>query len=238
MSFVVLGHAADQLVDVEQNRPVGVHVWLDVQDNARVHVVDRVDDGVVRAEHGRAAGRYRNLITHLDDASPLSTTTSEGLERILTSVIAESALMTTRGDAGLPATIFRPPDKPGPVGFEPLFEATLLLSARNLSRRRVGNCAAGEEKLHPVVELIVQRHFCDGDIDCDLQFRPVERNQRPLDQLVFVGPRIDEHRVIGYIGRDPDIGNGGPPDPPCPSALSSELSAATGAPPNCAAAVR
>src|SRR5208282_3470922 len=33
------------------------------------------------------------------------------------------------------------------------------------------------------------------------------------------------------------FGNCGPPDPPWPSALSSELSAATGTPPNCAAAV-
>ena len=57
---------ADQLVDVEQNRPIVVHVRLDVQDNARVFVIDRVDDGVVGAEHGRAAGRYRNLITHLE----------------------------------------------------------------------------------------------------------------------------------------------------------------------------
>src|SRR4029077_8684733 len=61
------------------------------------------------------------------DAWPLSTTTSEGLERILTSVIAESALITTRGDAGWPAMILRPPDKPVPVVEEPLFEATLLM---------------------------------------------------------------------------------------------------------------
>ena len=53
-----------------------------------------------------------------------------------------------------------------------------------------------EEKLYPVVELIVQRHLGDGDIDCDLQFRPVELNERPFDELVFVGPRIDEHRVV------------------------------------------
>src|SRR5215467_6447778 len=34
------------------------------------------------------------------------------------------------------------------------------------------------------------------------------------------------------------LGNCGPPDPPWPSALSSELSVATGTPPNCAAAPR
>src|SRR6516165_9799524 len=34
------------------------------------------------------------------------------------------------------------------------------------------------------------------------------------------------------------LGNCGPPDPPWPSAFSSELSVATGTPPNCAAAVR
>ena len=34
------------------------------------------------------------------------------------------------------------------------------------------------------------------------------------------------------------LGSCGPPDPPSPSALSSELSVATGTPPNCAAAVR
>ena len=60
------GRLADQLVDVEQNRPIVVHVRLDVQDNARVFVIDCVDDGVVGAEHVRAAGRYRNLITHLE----------------------------------------------------------------------------------------------------------------------------------------------------------------------------
>ena len=57
---------ADQLVDVEHNRPVVVHVRLDVQDNARIFVIDCVDDGVVGAEHVRATGRYRNLITHLE----------------------------------------------------------------------------------------------------------------------------------------------------------------------------
>src|ERR1700728_5358314 len=34
------------------------------------------------------------------------------------------------------------------------------------------------------------------------------------------------------------LGNCGPPDPPWPSSPSSELSVATGTPPNCAAAVR
>ena len=124
----------------------------------------------------------------------------------MTSVIAESALMTTRGDAGLPAMILRPPDKPVPVVVEPVFVETLLTRLGICSRRRVGNCAAGEEKLYPVVELIVQVHFGDGDVDCDLQFWPVELNERPFDELVFIGPRIDEHRVVGYIGRDPDIG--------------------------------
>src|SRR4029077_7610299 len=81
-----------------------------------------------------------------NDASPLSTTTSEGLERILTSVIAESALMTTRGDAGWPAMILRPPNKPGPVVVveeveEPLFEATLLM--------RLGICPAAVLEIAP-----------------------------------------------------------------------------------------
>ena len=57
---------ADQLINVEHNRSIVVHVWLDMQDDAGVLVVDCIDDCVVGAEHGRATGRYRNLITHLE----------------------------------------------------------------------------------------------------------------------------------------------------------------------------
>jgi hypothetical protein len=78
----------------------------------------------------------------------------------------------------------------------------------------------------------------NGDVDCDLQFRPVELNERPFDELVFVGPRIDEHRIVGHIGCDPDIGRLRPARSALAySASSSVLSAATGTPPNCAAAV-
>ena len=138
-------------------------------------------------------------------ASPLSTTTSEGLDRILTSVSCDSALMTTRGEAGLPAMMLSPPDKPFRCSGAGV-RGDVVDDAGHRPRRRIGNCAAGEEELHAVVELVVQRHLGDGDVDRDLHSRPVELDERPFDELVFVGPGVDQDRIVDDVGGDPDIG--------------------------------
>src|SRR5277367_5194663 len=58
-----------------------------------------------------------------------------------------------------------------------------------------------DEELHAVAQIVVQRDLGDRDVDSDLQFGPIELIQSALDDAVVFFARVDEHRIVCYIGR-------------------------------------
>jgi hypothetical protein len=94
----------------------------------------------------------------------------------------------------------KPPRQTRPGGIR----EDIVRNGRNLPSQRVGNSAIGEEELHAVIELIVQRHLGDRDLDRDLQFRSVELIQCPLDDAVVFRIGVDNDTVVRDVGGDPD----------------------------------
>ena len=108
-------HAADLLLDVELDAVVGADARLNVQNDAGVLVVDGVDDGVVGAQHSRAAGRDRHLIADLQRRVLVVDHHQRRVRRIFTSVSECSALMMACGVALLPTKMLKPAGASAPV---------------------------------------------------------------------------------------------------------------------------
>ncbi len=185
---------ADLLLDVERHDPVGIHLGQDVQDDARVLVIDVVDHGrETVVGRLRGAGQDRNLVADLQDGRLAIEDDKRGRGQDLHRRVA---LQGTEQDAGVRQT------------------AREKVEARRIQARdlEVGGTTqtqgaiALKEELHTVLQLIGQRHLGDGRFDVDLHGLSVHLADRTLDELVVARIGIDQQRVAGGIRRHPDLG--------------------------------
>src|SRR5436309_527326 len=61
---------------------------------------------------------------------------------------------------------------------------------------------AGEECLHAIVQVFIERDLRDGRVDRNLQLRPVELFQRLLDDPIAFLIGVDQQRVVDRVGGD------------------------------------
>src|SRR5260370_26318466 len=82
---------------------------------------------------------------------------------------------------------------------------------------------AGEEMLHPILQIIRERHLGDRGVDRDLQPRPIEVAQGAFDapEVLLIGK--DDDRIVDCIGGvAPTFVKAPPPFPP-PAAVRRPL---------------
>src|SRR5262249_9135198 len=193
-------YIADLLLDVEADVAIDVDARDHPQNDSGVAIVDGVDDGVLTRQHVRAAGGDRHVVADLERRR-LIIDDDDG--RIRQYLDAGDGVQRIQNEARLllwPDQKVEPrkgPDKKC-TGDAFVIQKRWLGSAGTEHRAAVGleaEILAGQEELHAIVQIVVQRHLGDGGLDCDLHLRSIDLTNGALDDPVVLLARIDQQRV-------------------------------------------